>query len=29
MTTGIDACRYATIDLWEGRAVSGSRRTLL
>lgn len=26
---GIDACRYATIDLWMGRAVSGSRRTLL
>lgn len=26
---GIDASRYATIDLWEGRAVTGSRRTLL
>ena len=26
---GIDATRYATIDLWEGRAVTGSRRTLL
>lgn len=26
---GIDATRYGTIDLWEGRAVTGSRRTLL
>lgn len=26
---GIDATRYATIDLWEGRAISGSRRTLI
>lgn len=26
---GIDATRYGTIDLWEGRAVSGSRRTLI
>ena len=25
----IDACRYATIDLWSGRAVTGSKRTLL
>lgn len=25
----IDACRYATIDLWLGRAVTGSKRTLL
>lgn len=25
----LDACRYATIDLWAGRAVTGSRRTLL
>ena len=29
MTTGIDATRYATLDLWSGRAVTGSRRTLL
>ena len=26
---GIDATRYATIDLWSGRAVTGSKRTLL
>ena len=26
---GIDATRYATLDLWSGRAVTGSRRTLL
>lgn len=26
---GIDATRYATLDLWMGRAVTGSRRTLL
>ena len=26
---GIDAVRYATLDLWLGRAVSGSSRTLL
>lgn len=26
---GIDATRYATLDLWLGRAVTGSRRTLL
>lgn len=25
----IDACRYATIDLWLGRAVTGSKRSLL
>lgn len=25
----LDATRYATIDLWEGRAVTGSKRTLL
>ena len=25
----IDATRYATIDLWSGRAVTGSKRTLL
>ena len=26
---GIDATRYATLDLWSGRAVTGSKRTLL
>ena len=26
---GIDATRYATLDLWAGRAVTGSKRTLL
>ena len=26
---GIDAVRYATLDLWLGRAVTGSKRTLL
>lgn len=26
---GIDATRYATLDLWMGRAVTGSKRTLL
>jgi len=26
---GIDATRYATVDLWSGRAVTGSKRTLL
>lgn len=26
---GIDATRYGTIDLWEGRAVSGSKRMLI
>lgn len=25
----LDAARYATIDLWAGRAVTGSSRTLL
>ena len=26
---GIDATRYATIDLWMGRAITGSKRSLL
>lgn len=26
---GIDATRYATVDLWMGRAITGSKRTLL
>ncbi len=26
---GIDATRYATLDLWLGRAITGSKRTLL
>lgn len=29
MTIGIDATRYATVDLWSGRAVTGSKRSLL